>query len=60
MPSPEEVDALQLPDGVPVLRIVRTTLDQDDTPMEVNDTRMSAEDFEVAYELERTPEAIRT
>lgn len=51
MPYPEENRALRLDDGEPVLRIVRVALNQDDRPLEVNDTRMSAEFFEIGYHL---------
>ncbi len=57
MPTPEEAKALRLPPGVPVLRILRTTLNQEDKPLEVNDTRMSADLFEISYPLERAPDA---
>lgn len=57
MPTPEEADALQLPPGVPVLRVIRTTSSPDGTVLEVNDTRMSAELFEIGYPIRRSPGA---
>jgi DNA-binding GntR family transcriptional regulator len=60
MPTPDEAKALDLFKGVPVLRIIRTTLDQHDKPLEINDTRMAGDQFEVAYTLERTPTAQRS
>ncbi|MGH8898773.1 MAG: GntR family transcriptional regulator [Egibacteraceae bacterium] len=57
MPTPDETKALNLFKGVPLLRILRTTLNQADEPLEVNDTRMAGDQFEVAYTLERTPTA---
>jgi GntR family transcriptional regulator len=54
MPSQEEADLLNLAAGVPVLRIVRLAESADGTPVEVNDTRVDAELFEVGYRLTRT------
>ncbi|MEU8480384.1 GntR family transcriptional regulator [Streptomyces hygroscopicus] len=55
MPSPEEADALDLPAdvGVPLLRIVRVTTAPSNEVVEVNDTRMSAEEFEIGYSIRR-------
>jgi GntR family transcriptional regulator len=53
MPTPDEADLLQVPTGVPLLRICRPTRDQHGRVWEVNDTRMSAEMFAVAHTLER-------
>lgn len=55
-PSPDEVAALLLPPGVPLLRIIRTsTVKVDGRPLvaEVNDIRMSAELFSVRYPMTR-------
>jgi len=57
MPTPDEVDALSLPPGVPVLRIVRTTSSPGGRVLEVNDTRMSAEMYEIGYSIRRSPGA---
>ncbi|MFG2960823.1 GntR family transcriptional regulator [Streptomyces sp. NPDC048291] len=53
MPTPTEAERLHLAKGVPLLRIVRTTTGPDGTVVEVNDTRMSADDFEVGYSVTR-------
>ncbi|MFF1511880.1 GntR family transcriptional regulator [Streptomyces sp. NPDC058326] len=55
MPSPEEAEALNLPAdvGVPLLRVVRVTAGPDGTVVELNDTRMSAEEFEIGYSIRR-------
>lgn len=53
MPTPEEVTLLRIAPGVPVLRILRVTLNQHDQPLEVNDTRMAADQFEVSYPIAR-------
>jgi DNA-binding GntR family transcriptional regulator len=58
MPTPEEATALQLPPGVPLLCITRTTTNAaSDQVLEVNDTRMSAERFEIGYPLTRSGSA---
>lgn len=55
MPSPEEAEALNLPAdvGVPLLRVVRVTTSPDGRVVELNDTRMSAEEFEIGYSIRR-------
>jgi GntR family transcriptional regulator len=57
MPTPTEADRLHLPKGVPLLRITRTTTSPDGTVLEINDTRMSANTFEIGYNLTRHPSA---
>ncbi|MBY8889110.1 GntR family transcriptional regulator [Streptomyces sp. PTM05] len=59
MPSPEEAEALGLPAdiGVPLLRLLRTTTSPTGRVVEVNDTRMSAERFEIGYDIRRSPSA---
>ncbi|ASY37047.1 MULTISPECIES: GntR family transcriptional regulator [unclassified Streptomyces] len=59
MPSPEEAEALHLPAdvGVPLLRIMRLTTSPDGEVLELNDTRMSAEEFEIGYSIRRHPSA---
>jgi DNA-binding GntR family transcriptional regulator len=53
MPLPAEIRALSLSPGTPLLRILRVAFNQDDEPLEVNDTRMSADLFEIGYRLEK-------
>lgn len=55
MPSPEEAEALALPAdvGVPLLRVVRLTMSPSGEVLELNDTRMSAEEFEIGYSIRR-------
>ncbi|MGB8942153.1 MAG: UTRA domain-containing protein [Streptomyces sp.] len=55
MPTPAEAGRLGLPKGIPLLRIVRTTTGPDGTVLEVNDTLMSADAFEVGYSVTRPP-----
>jgi hypothetical protein len=57
MPTPAEAGRLGLPKGIPLLRIVRMTTGPDGSVLEVNDTRMSAEAFEVGYSVTRHPSA---
>ncbi len=54
---PARVARLALVKGVPLLRIVRTAAGPDGTVLEVNDTRMSAEEFEIGYSIIRHPSA---
>ncbi|MFD8477947.1 UTRA domain-containing protein [Kitasatospora sp. NPDC059673] len=48
---------LRLPRGTPVLRILRTAAAPDGTVVEVNDTRMSADAYEIGYPVTRHPTA---
>ncbi|MGC5041045.1 GntR family transcriptional regulator [Streptomyces sp. DT73] len=57
MPTPTEADRLHLAKGVPLLRITRTTTGPDGTIVEINDTRMSADTFDIGYTLTRHPTA---
>jgi len=50
MPTHEEAVELRLPPGVPVLRVLRTVLDSDDLPVEVQDSVMAADRHELRYE----------
>jgi GntR family transcriptional regulator len=59
MPSPDESEALRLRPGVPLLVIVRTAFNQEGKALEVNETLMSADQFELSYAIDRTPEAQR-
>jgi len=53
MPTPEEVRLLNLPPGVPVFRLVRTAYDADNRPLEVCDTVMASDAYQLSYELPR-------
>ncbi|MFI0742385.1 GntR family transcriptional regulator [Streptomyces sp. NPDC021100] len=57
MPTPDESQTLKLSKGVPVLRITRTTTSPSGQVVEVNDSRVSAELFEVGYDVPRAPSA---
>lgn len=54
MPTPEEAKALRLAAGTPVLHLVRTAYDSDGTPVEVCDTVMSADMYQLSYRLDAT------
>jgi GntR family transcriptional regulator len=51
MPMPDEVKALNLPSGTPVMRVLRTAYDTDGMAVEVCDTVMTADLFVLSYEL---------
>ena len=51
MPSLDEVRALQLQPGVPVIRLVRVAYDTGELPVEACDTVMAADRYVLSYEL---------
>jgi GntR family transcriptional regulator len=51
MPTPEEAAELQIPSGVPVVRILRTVYDSGDAPLEVQDTVAAADRHAFRYEV---------
>lgn len=57
MPSPDEAGLLRLPAGIPLLRIVRLAESPSGRALEVNDTRLDAERFEVGYPITRDKSA---
>ena len=58
-PSRTEASRLGLAPGVALMRIVRLASSPDGRPLEVNDTRMSGDEFEVSYPLTRDATALR-
>jgi GntR family transcriptional regulator len=56
-PSPAEASRLGLAPGVALLRIVRLASSPGGRALEINDTRMSGEEFEIRYPLSRDPSA---
>lgn len=54
MPTPEEAKALRLATGTPVLHLVRTAYDTKEQPVEVCDTVMSADMYQLSYRLDAT------
>jgi DNA-binding GntR family transcriptional regulator len=53
MPVPDEARVLGVQAGVPLLRIVRLAASPGGRPLEVNDTRLSAEEWEIGYPIRR-------
>jgi len=51
MPTPQEARLLTLSPGVPVFRLVRTAYDMDGRAVEVCDTVMAADAYQLSYEL---------
>jgi GntR family transcriptional regulator len=51
MPTPQEARLLNLSPGVPVFRLVRTAYDMDGRAVEVCDTVMAADAYQLSYEL---------
>lgn len=51
MPTPEEVEGLAIPDGVPVLDVLHTGLDQDGVPFEVTRFIMRADYNGLDYKM---------
>jgi GntR family transcriptional regulator len=51
MPTVDEVRALRLQPGVPVIRLVRVAYDTDELPVETCDTVMAADRYVLSYEL---------
>ena len=51
MPSSDEIRALALQPGVPVIRVVRVAYDTDERPVEACDTVMAADRYVLSYEL---------
>ena len=56
-PSPAEASRLGLAPGVALLRIVRLATSPGGRPLEVNDTRMNGDEFEISYLLGRDASA---
>jgi hypothetical protein len=54
-----EAGRLGLAPGVALLRIVRLARSPAGRPLEINDTRMSGDEFEICYPLSRDPSALR-
>jgi GntR family transcriptional regulator len=51
MPTPREAEALRMPPGTPVLRVLRTVYDAHDAPVEVQEAIMAADRHELRYEV---------
>ena len=51
MPTPEEAGGLLIPDGVPVLDVLHTGIDQDGRPFEVTSFVMRADYTGLDYKM---------
>ncbi len=51
MPLPDQANALRLPDGVPMLHILRTTLNTQDKPLALEEFHLPGDDLELSYPL---------
>ncbi len=59
MSGPDEARLLRLPPGVALLRILRLAASPAGQPLEVNDTRVNAEEWEISYPVTRHASARR-
>jgi GntR family transcriptional regulator len=51
MPLPDQAQALRLPEGVPVLVILRVTLNEHDKPLALEEFQLPGDDLELSYRL---------
>lgn len=51
MPLPDEAKALRLPDGVPLLHILRVTLTGEGKPLALEEFQLPGDDLELSYNL---------
>jgi GntR family transcriptional regulator len=49
MPLPDEATALRLPEGVPLLHVLRVTLSTTGQPLALEEIRLPGDDLEIAY-----------
>lgn len=52
MPTPEDIEALELPAGTPVIEVVRTAFDEHDEAVEVNVMSLDASCYVLDYDFE--------
>jgi len=57
MPTTAEADLLRAPRGIPLLRLMRTTTSPAGLIVEINDSRMRADQYAIGYPLHRDPDA---
>jgi GntR family transcriptional regulator len=55
MPTPDDAQALRIPNGIPLLVTRRITRDQQRHALILEDTRRTAEDTALGYELKPSP-----
>ncbi|MEW9519383.1 GntR family transcriptional regulator [Streptomyces tubercidicus] len=51
MPLPDQAEALRLPDGVPLLHILRVTTGNDAQPVALEEFQLPGDDLEISYPL---------
>lgn len=51
MPLPDQAQTLRLPDGVPLLHILRVTLTEDGKPLALEEFHLPGDDLELSYAL---------
>jgi GntR family transcriptional regulator len=51
MPLPDQAQALRLPEGVPILVILRVTLNEHDKPLALEEFQLPGDDLELSYRL---------
>ncbi|MCF3960371.1 GntR family transcriptional regulator [Streptomyces fuscigenes] len=51
MPLPDQAQALRIPDGVPLLQIMRVTLNADRKPLALEEFQLPGDDLEISYPL---------
>jgi GntR family transcriptional regulator len=56
MPAPDDATALHIPDGTPMLVTRRTTHNADGGVLAVEDSKINADDAQLAYRLDPTPD----
>ena len=52
MPSPDEVDRLEVAPGTPVIEVIRIAVDANDSPVEVNEMTADASAYVFRYEFD--------
>jgi GntR family transcriptional regulator len=55
MPAPDDAAALHIPDGTPMLVTRRTTHGPDGAALAIEDTKISADDAQLAYRVDAVP-----
>jgi GntR family transcriptional regulator len=54
MPLPDEATSLRLPEGVPLLHVLRVTLSTNGQPLAMEEIRLPGDDLEIAYTYRAT------
>lgn len=51
MPLPDQAQALRLPEGVPLLHVIRVTLTEADKPLALEEFHLPSDDLELSFKL---------